>query len=141
MQSLDKTETDAELGGDAKPRKPLQVKKKALLPWWTAIIAWLIIVIGCIACAIFTTFYGIMFGDLACRKWLSSMFISFFASVALTQPIKVICVAIFFSLMCKTEDAIEEEDLIEEEEEVVNEIGKRNGLLKDEEWLHKDQCE
>lgn len=61
------------------------------------IFAWLLLII-CLGIAVtFTTFYGVMFGEATCKKWLSSLFLSFFISVLLAQPIKVYLVASFYT--------------------------------------------
>ena len=64
-------------------------KKKCELPWWFRIIGWILLWIAVLVSAAFVTFYGIMFQDIKCKKWITSMLISFFTSVFLTQPIKV----------------------------------------------------
>lgn len=64
-------------------------KKKCDLPWWFTIVAWIILWITVLVSAAFVTFYGIMFQDIKCKKWITSMLISFFTSVFFTQPIKV----------------------------------------------------
>lgn len=68
-----------------KPKK----KKKFSLPWGFRIVAWVIVFLGTLTAAAFTTFYGVMFGDYTCKKWLTSMLVSFFSSVFLSQPVKV----------------------------------------------------
>ena len=64
-------------------------KKKCELPWWFRIIGWILLWVAVGVSAAFVTFYGIMFQDIKCKKWITSMLISFFTSVFLTQPIKV----------------------------------------------------
>lgn len=64
-------------------------KKKFLLPWWCAYIGWLL-VIASVGCSIFFLWaYGLQFGNERTEKWLTSLVISFFSSVLLTEPIKV----------------------------------------------------
>ena len=64
-------------------------KKKCQLPWWCVIVAWILLWLTVLVSAAFVTFYGIMFQDIKCRKWITSLLISFFTSIFLTQPIKV----------------------------------------------------
>jgi hypothetical protein len=64
-------------------------KKKCELPWWFVIVSWVLLWIAVLVSAAFVTFYGIMFQDIKCKKWITSMLISFFTSVFFTQPIKV----------------------------------------------------
>nr|KAG5709464.1 hypothetical protein BaRGS_023146 [Batillaria attramentaria] len=91
-------------------------KKKKSLPWWCRIVAWTILWIAIIVSAAFVTFYGVSFADETCKKWISSMLISFFMSVFITQPIKVFLVAIFLSLIIKNPGEEEEEDEAHDEE-------------------------
>lgn len=76
--------------GEKKEKESVLSKFKDIsLPWQTRILAWFLL-IGAIAASVaFTTFYGISFGDGACKQWLSSLFVSFFMDLCLTQPIKV----------------------------------------------------
>lgn len=67
----------------------MRKSKKFSLPWQTRILAWLLLIGAIAASVVFTTFYGISFGDAACKQWLSSLFVSFFMDLCLTQPIKV----------------------------------------------------
>ncbi|KAK7505245.1 hypothetical protein BaRGS_00003407 [Batillaria attramentaria] len=76
-------------------------KRKRGLPWWCRILAWILLVFTCLVCATFVTFYGIQFADSTCQKWISSMLISFFSSVLVTQPLKVFLLAIILSLIFK----------------------------------------
>lgn len=109
---------------DALPAK----KKRLSLPWWCSIIAWLLLWMTVGVCAAFVTFYGIMFQDDKCKKWISSMIVSFLTSVLFTQPIKVLLLALFFALIFKKTDDDEEEEELEDEEDP--------DLGPDEAWLH-----
>ncbi|CAL8108414.1 unnamed protein product [Calicophoron daubneyi] len=113
-------------------------QKSDSCPWQLRILAWIILLLSLAAGAAFTTFYGISFGDAACKKWLSSIFLSFFTNVILTQPIKVMLLAMFFACVCKkTENAIDI-DVMEEEDELIEQLGRRYQLRMDEEYLHNE---
>lgn len=71
--------------------------------------------------------YGISFGDEKTSKWLSSLLISFVSSVLVTQPLKVLLMAIVVSCLCKSMD-YDEDDADEDEDD------PHLGL--DEEYLH-----
>lgn len=71
------------------PKEKIMRLAEISLPWQTRILAWILLVGGIGTSAAFTTFYGISFGDAACKQWLSSLFVSFFLDLCLTQPIKV----------------------------------------------------
>ncbi len=70
---------------DTKQKK----KKNKSWPWWVMVIGWILLWLTVLTSAAFVTFYGIMFQDVKCKKWITSMLISFFASVLFTQPVKV----------------------------------------------------
>ncbi|VEL38244.1 unnamed protein product [Protopolystoma xenopodis] len=94
----------------------------------------------CLAISVFfTTLYGVSFGDAACKKWFSALFIAFFTSMLLIEPIKVMAFALLLSLICKKTDTIERE-LEYEDEMLIEELGKRYRLRGDEEYLHEDYC-
>jgi len=72
------------------PHEPLPPKKKKFsLPWWFIIVGWAVLWIATLVSAIFTVFYGIQFGDLKTKKWITSLVVTFLTSIFLTQPIKV----------------------------------------------------
>ena len=71
---------------------------------------------------------GIEFGDLKTQKWLTSLISGFFSSILLTQPIKILCLAIFFAFFCrKPNDDKEANEYLDE---------KQIELDNDEEYLH-----
>jgi polycystin 1L2 len=104
-------------------------KKRFSLPWWCVIVGWILLWITVGLCVAFVTFYGIMFQDDKCKKWITSMFISFFTSVLLTQPIKVLLFALFFALIFKKPFDDEDVDEMEDEEDP--------NLGPDEMYLHR----
>lgn len=73
--------------------------------------------------------YGIQFGDEKTRKWVTSLIVSFFTSILVTQPMKVFLTAMILSTLFKTPDSDGDESE-EDEEEIDLELGA------DEEWLH-----
>jgi polycystin 1L2 len=104
------------------------VKKIFLLPWWCTIIAWTLLFIAVSLSVAFVTFYGITFQNEKCTKWLTSLLISFFSSVLLTQPVKVLLMALFFAVLFKKppDDDVDEEALEAQDA----------ALQSDETWLH-----
>lgn len=84
----------------AKPRDPLTInvpsneapptkKKRFSLPWYFKIVGWTLLWLSTLVSTVFVIFYGIQFGDLKTKKWITSMVISFLTSIFLTQPLKV----------------------------------------------------
>ncbi|CAF4106163.1 unnamed protein product, partial [Adineta steineri] len=72
---------------------------------------------------------GIEFGDVKTQQWLTSVLTGFFSSVIFTQPIKIICLAIFFICFCRNS----KDD--KETSEYINEDDKFN-ISNDDEYLH-----
>ncbi|OWF53241.1 Location of vulva defective 1 [Mizuhopecten yessoensis] len=113
------------------PKDSKNKKKKFEFPWFFTIIAWILLWLTVLVSAAFVTFYGVMFQDVKCKQWITSMLISFFTSVFITQPIKVFAVAILFSLIIKNPGGDEDEEADDEE--------KPKNLATDEEYLHMDE--
>ena len=85
-QTYDRPEsTMSQRGGDRRR------KRKRELPWWCRYIGWLLLWGVTLGSAAMVTFYGINFQDEKCKKWITSMLVSFFASIFITQPVKVMC--------------------------------------------------
>ncbi|UYV63031.1 hypothetical protein LAZ67_2002891 [Cordylochernes scorpioides] len=68
--------------------KPKAKSKKFMFPWWCRYIAWFLCFASVVVSVFFLWAYGIQFGDEKTRKWLTSLLISFFSSILVTQPIK-----------------------------------------------------
>ncbi|CAF4570593.1 unnamed protein product [Rotaria sp. Silwood1] len=99
--------------------------KKLTLPWWFIFIAYGLSFIVVSISTLFIIARGIEFGDLKTRKWLTSSITGFFSSVLLTQPIKVIFMAIFFTLFFRRDN----DDIIDDDNDDIF-------LDGDEEYLH-----
>jgi hypothetical protein len=100
-------------------------KTKLTLPWWCIFIAYGLSFLVVIISGFFIVVRGIEFGDVKTQKWLTSSISGFFSSILLTQPVKVICMAVFFALIVRRDD---DDDIIEDDEDVF--------LDGDEEYLH-----
>ena len=120
-------------GYNGSNKKPLMVKKpkrkSKLLPWWCRYIGWFLVFLSISVSIFFLWAYGIQFGDEKTRKWVTSLIVSFFTSILVTQPIKVFLTAMILSTLFKSPDS--EADESEEDEEEIN-----LELSADEEWLH-----
>ncbi|XP_023806954.1 polycystic kidney disease protein 1-like 2, partial [Oryzias latipes] len=81
---------------------------RGMLPWWFVFVGWLLVIATSVVSGYFTMLYGLKFGKQRSISWLVSMIISFFQSLLFIQPLKVICLAVFFSLIIRK---VEEEDL------------------------------
>ncbi|CAF1316632.1 unnamed protein product, partial [Adineta steineri] len=72
---------------------------------------------------------GIEFGDVKTQQWLTSVLTGFFSSVIFTQPIKIICLAIFFICFCRnSKDDKETSEYINEDDEF--------NISNDDDYLH-----
>jgi len=106
-----------------KKLKKKKKKKKKLLPYWFLYIAWGICFLTCFTTAFFCVLYGLQFGKEKSAQWISSMLISFFQDVLISQPIKILGIALIIAIIIKKPPEEEEDD---------NDKKK----LEDEEWLH-----
>ncbi|NXA23049.1 PK1L2 protein, partial [Ibidorhyncha struthersii] len=80
------------------------------LPWWFAFIAWFLVAATSGVSGFFTMLYGLHYGKENSIKWLISMAISFLESLFITQPLKVLGFAAFFSLVLKKVEHEDEEN-------------------------------
>ncbi|CAH1796902.1 unnamed protein product [Owenia fusiformis] len=101
--------------------------KRWMFPWWCRYVAWALVVLTTLVSGSFIIFYGVQFKDEKCRKWITSMLVSMVMSIFVTQPIKVLLVAIILSMICRSTD---DEDAGDEEDE------EQPNLQQDEELLH-----
>ncbi|XP_063044343.1 polycystin-1-like protein 2 [Engraulis encrasicolus] len=81
------------------------------LPWWFVFVGWLLVLATSGVSAFFTMLYGLKYGKERSVSWLISMVVSFFESLFITQPLKVIGFAIFFALVLKKVDQEEYDDV------------------------------
>lgn len=80
-------------------------------PYWCVYLAYILSFLLIILSIFFIIIRGIEFGDLKVQQWLTSIVTGLVSSIVLTQPMKVISLAIFFTCCCR--DCI---DLKEENE-------------------------
>lgn len=93
--------------------EPLTIKKRKrrYLPWWVLFCAYFLVLVIVILCSFFTILYTLSFGYYKSFHWLTSFFASFVYDLFVGQPLKVIALAIFFSLIFKKADIDCPEDL------------------------------
>ncbi|CAM2704040.1 unnamed protein product [Rotaria socialis] len=97
----------------------VQVKeKKFYFPWWCLILAYVLSLLMVLTSIFFILVRSAQYKDKKIRKWISSVPTSFFASVLLTQPLKVLSLAFLFMCLCRkksqTEAFIEHQDPVED---------------------------
>ncbi|XP_031571396.1 uncharacterized protein LOC116305596 isoform X3 [Actinia tenebrosa] len=76
-------------------------KTPGCLPHFFIYIGWTLCILTSLAAATFTVFYSLMWGANTSNQWLTSIMVSFFQDVIITQPIKVIAIASLLSLVLK----------------------------------------
>ncbi|NXA35063.1 PK1L2 protein, partial [Eudromia elegans] len=81
------------------------------LPWWFVFIAWFLVAATSGVSGFFTMLYGLHYGKENSIRWLISMAISFFESLFITQPLKVLGFAAFFALVLKKVEQEDEENM------------------------------
>lgn len=85
-------------------------KKDALrakgLPWWFVYVGWFLVIVTSLTAATVTLLYGIEFGLKKSSQWLLSMFFSLTQDIFVSQPLKVVALAIFFAYIFKKRNKI-----------------------------------
>uniref|UniRef100_A0A8C4HVJ1 Polycystic kidney disease protein 1-like 2 n=1 Tax=Dicentrarchus labrax TaxID=13489 RepID=A0A8C4HVJ1_DICLA len=74
------------------------------LPWWFVFVGWILVIATSGVSGYFTMMYGLTYGKDRSISWLISMLVSFFESLFITQPLKVLGFAAFFALVLKKVD-------------------------------------
>jgi hypothetical protein len=112
--------------------------RKLLLPWWCRIVAFFICIVLIAISIFFILIKGIEFGEIKAKKWLTSLLVSFLASVFITQPLKVVLVASFCILLFRSSKDDQELDENEQKETCGQSTFFKTGgyLSMDEEWMH-----
>ena len=86
-------------------------------PWWCLFIAYGFCVILVSMSILFIIARGIEFGDLKSQQWLTSIVTGILSSIFLTQPIKIVSLAIFFACCCRNcIDLKEENEYIDDDQ-------------------------
>ncbi|KAK5935294.1 hypothetical protein CgunFtcFv8_020669 [Champsocephalus gunnari] len=90
---------DESINGDSTKKRP-----QGGLPWWFVFIGWILVIATSGVSGYFTMMYGLTYGKDRSISWLISMLVSFFESLFITQPLKVLGFAAFFALVLKKVD-------------------------------------
>lgn len=107
VSSFSDEEEGAEKAEEKKKKK--KEKKKGLHPRWRYL-AWTVFALSTSVSATFTVFYSLSWGPEIANKWLVAFVLSFFQSVLLIQPIKVLFASIVFALIIRKPIATEDEN-------------------------------
>lgn len=76
-------------------------RRKRNLPHWFTYIAWVGVFAVSFVSVFFVTLYGFQFGREKASQWLASLLISLIQDIFISQPIKVLFVALFIALLIK----------------------------------------
>jgi hypothetical protein len=76
--------------GASHPEFTKPTKKPFELPYWCLYIAWFLSFAAVSLSAFFTILYSFEWGGVKSKAWLQSIFLSFFTSEGLINPLKVI---------------------------------------------------
>lgn len=76
-------------------------KVPGCLPHFFVYVGWTLCLLTSLAAGAFTVFYSLMWGAETSNSWLTSIMVSFFQDVVVTQPIKVVVIASLLSLLIK----------------------------------------
>lgn len=76
-------------------------KAPGFLPHFFVYIGWGLCILTSLTAAVFVVFYSMMWGKETSNQWLTSIMVSFIQDVFVCQPIKVVLLASFLSLLVK----------------------------------------
>ncbi|XP_059361535.1 polycystin-1-like protein 2 [Carassius carassius] len=93
------------------------------LPWWFVYVGWLLVAATSVISGYYTMLYGLKYGKDRSISWILSIVISFTESLFFTQPVKVLCLAIFFALVVKKVNF--------EDAELINTLRKKTSTRAD----------
>ncbi|XP_048589739.1 polycystic kidney disease protein 1-like 2 isoform X2 [Nematostella vectensis] len=119
---------DLNFNGITNLRRPSQHHKPPKqLPHGFVYIGWFVVISLSFTSAFFVTLYGFQFGKEKAAEWLTSMFISVVQDVLISQPIKVLVVALIIALFVKK---IDEDPSIDPEQHKMYLAGRTGGKIK-----------
>ena len=87
-------------------------QNKKLLPHMCLYFAWVLCAITILACSIVLILYGMAFGNKTSWLWLITIFLSLIKDVFLMQPLKIFVMSLLTSLVFKSINAQDENDIL-----------------------------
>ncbi|XP_065066412.1 uncharacterized protein LOC135692255 [Rhopilema esculentum] len=97
-------------GEESSGKSKKKPKPKATLPHWVIYIAYVLIFAASGAAAFFVILYGFQFGKEKSDNWMKSMMLSFWQSVLVIQPVKVLALSVLVAMIIKDPKAASGED-------------------------------
>lgn len=86
---------------NSKKASSIKQKKKKGLPHGLVYVAWVLCFLASVTSAAFTVFYSLQWGPEIANKWLIAFVTSFFQSILIIQPLKVVIAALLFAIIIK----------------------------------------
>ena len=87
-----------------KLRKTIEPPRRFMLPWYFAIVPWMLVIVTASGCSFLTILYTFNFGADKSLKWLRSFIVTLLGDILLTEPLNVIGFAVFFSIILRKND-------------------------------------
>lgn len=88
----------------ARVRAKFQCSEGPCFPYWCVYVGWVLCILTTLLSAVFTLFYSMMWGKEQSNMWLTTMAISFVQDTLISQPFKVLIVALIFAMYSKSPD-------------------------------------
>lgn len=79
------------------------------LPWWFVYVGWFLVLTISLICSFFVMLYGLKYGYRKSVDWLVSSMVAVVQSALVTQPVKVIVVALLLTVIFRKPVEIEKE--------------------------------
>ncbi|VDI23342.1 Hypothetical predicted protein [Mytilus galloprovincialis] len=98
---LDRLMADSRNLEKALVSKGLYNTESFIFPYWFQYIAWILALSGIGACSVFLSLYSVEWGEKKSEKWLGQFFLSFFSSIFLLDPFKIIVMSAVFAMLIK----------------------------------------
>ncbi|XP_042863296.1 polycystic kidney disease protein 1-like 2 [Penaeus japonicus] len=105
-------------------------KKPFVLPWWFRVVAWLLVLAVIGVSVFFVWAYALQFGAEKTSRWLTSLLVTFLASLLVIEPLMVLIGSVMKATCCNkcVSTHVDEDDADFDE--------AKPDLYHDEEWQH-----
>lgn len=77
-------------------------RKRFQLPHFCIYIAWFVCIVGSLLASVFTILYSLQWGREKSERWLSSIFLSTTEDIFVSQPLKIVVLAVILALRYKS---------------------------------------
>lgn len=125
-------EKDEQADSNSNKKKDDKTKKKQKgLPHGFVYVAWVLCFLSSVTSAAFTVFYSLEWGPEIANKWLIAFVTSFFQSILVIQPFKVVSVALLFAMIIRK--PMDSEDDVSQKKELK---GSRDGRETGDDIVH-----